>query len=85
MKIIKPTGDRILVEVEDRKDKVELILPKSYARKQKCHGKVVEAGPKAEFKKGDSVIFGKETGHSITKDKIDYLIMRSCDVVAVPK
>ena len=92
--MIKPLGDRVVVEVAEveLKTKSGIIMPETSKEKpQKCKvvavgtGKLLDNGTRAamEVKTGDEVIFNKYAGSEVKVDDKDYLVIRESDILAV--
>ena len=92
--MIKPLGDRVVIEVSegDVKTASGIVLPDTAKEKpQKGEviavgaGKVLENGQTApmEVKAGDQVIFSKYSGTEVKVDGQDYLVVRQSDILAV--
>ncbi|MDD7761223.1 MAG: co-chaperone GroES [Ezakiella sp.] len=90
--IIKPLGDRLLIEKQEAEEKTQsgIVLPQS-AKEQPSIAVVVavsEEITKDEKKKdlvkvGDKVVFSKYSGTEIKLDGKEYLIVKWMDVLAV--
>ena len=92
--MIKPLGDRVVIEVSegDLKTASGIVLPDTAKEKpQKGKvvavgtGKILENGQRAaiDVKAGDSIIFSKYAGTEIKEDGKDYLIVSERDILAV--
>ena len=92
--MIKPLGDRVVIEVSegDVKTASGIVLPDTAKEKPQKGtvvavgtGKLLENGQKAamEVKAGDAVIFSKYSGSEVKVDGKDYLIVRESDILAV--
>jgi len=83
---IKPLGDRLLVEIKNSEEKTigGIIIPQNI-QKNTQEGIVVSLGElnAVYFKKGDSIIFNKDTGTQIKIDNKDYLILEIENILAV--
>ena len=91
---IKPLSDRVVIKPSEPDEKVQggIIIPDT-AKEKPQKGEIVAVGPgKASesgdiipmsVKVGDSVLYGKYSGTEVTIDKIDYLIVRESDILAV--
>jgi chaperonin GroES len=91
---IRPLQDRIIVRRFDEGEQNVggIVIPDS-AKEKPQRGQVIAAGiGKAnaegrriplDVKTGDLIVFAKYTGHEITLDGLQYLIMREDDVLAV--
>jgi len=94
MSKVKPLGDRILVQPEERDEVTSsgLVLPDT-AKEKPMEGNVVEVGPgsrndsgaiqELEVKKGDRVLFAKYAGTEIKFDGTEYLIISERDILAI--
>ena len=93
---IKPLGDKIIVEVLAEQDitKGGIILPDSAQEKpQEAKVKAVGKGKlltngkviPADFKTGDTILFGKYSGSEVKLGDKEYLILGQDDVLAVIK
>ena len=92
--MIKPLGDRVVVEPTEQQEKTEsgIILPDT-AQEKPQQGLVVAAGPgkisdsgnlvDMTVKKGDKVLYGKYSGSEVTFDGKEYVIMRESDILAI--
>ena len=92
--MIKPLGERIVVEVEEKAAKTEsgLFLPDTAKEKPQegivlavGGGKVLESGAVApmEIKVGDRVLFAKYTGNEVKIDDKNLLIIRQADILGI--
>ena len=94
---IRPLGDRIIVKVEEPKEKKVggIIIPDTVKEKPQ-EGAVVAVGKgkvdkdgkviEMDVKVGDKVLYGKYSGNEITtKDGEEILIMREEDILAIVK
>ncbi|MEJ6400245.1 co-chaperone GroES [Nicoliella lavandulae] len=92
--MLKPLGDRVIVEVEEAKEKtVGGIVLANNAKEKPQTGKVVAVGagrvldngekvaPAVE--KGDTVLFDKYSGTSVDYDGQSYLVLHEKDLVAI--
>ena len=92
--MVKPLGDRIIIEVAEveLKTKSGIIMPETSKEKPQ-KGKVVAVGSgkmldngtrvAPEVKVGDLVIFNKYAGSEIKVDDKDYLVIRESDILAI--
>ncbi|MBO4813922.1 MAG: co-chaperone GroES [Muribaculaceae bacterium] len=87
--IIKPLGDRVLVEPAQAEEVTAggIIIPDS-AKEKPLKGivKAVGNGTKDEemiVKAGDTVLYGKYAGTEIELDGAKYLIMRQSDILGI--
>ncbi|WP_096438530.1 co-chaperone GroES [Alteribacter populi] len=92
--MLKPLGDRIVIELVEQEEKTAsgIVLPDS-AKEKPQEGKVVAAGNgrvtdngervALEVKEGDNVIFSKYSGTEVKYGGKEYLVLRESDVLAV--
>ena len=82
--MIKPLGDRVVVEPSARQEKTEsgIILPDT-AQEKPQEGKVFAVGDCENIKKGDIVLYPKYSGTEINHEGQDILIMSEKEVLAV--
>lgn len=92
--MIKPLGDRVLVEPIPREEKTAsgIVLPDT-AKEKPQEGKVVAVGSGAlnkegqriplEVKVGDRVLFSKYAGTEVKYEGKEYLIMKESDIHAI--
>ena len=92
--MIKPLGERVVIEVEegDMKTASGIVLPDT-AKEKPQKGKVVAVGTgklldngqraAMEVKEGDSVIFSKYSGSEVKVDDKEYLVVRESDILAI--
>lgn len=84
-----PSEDRIILQMEDRKDKSGLIHIPDSAKDAPQFGIVLAVGVNAsttdEYEPGDKVLFGKYTGNVCTIEKKEYLVLRIEDILAKVK
>lgn len=89
---LKPLEDRVVVERETSPDKTPggIFLPET-SKTKTDQGKVVAVGPgllvngerqKPNVMVGDRVLFGKYSGHDVTVDDKEYLVLREGDILA---
>ncbi|MBA1434534.1 co-chaperone GroES [Bombilactobacillus bombi] len=92
--MLKPLGDRILVQVDEEKEQtVGGIVLANNAKEKPQTGEVVAvgAGEKAPdgkiipmtLKKGDRVIYDKYAGSEVKYEGNKYLVMHEKDIMAV--
>ncbi|MFT8364058.1 MAG: co-chaperone GroES [Sporolactobacillus sp.] len=92
--MLKPLGDRIVIEPQEKEEKTAsgIVLPDSAKEKpQEGHviavgaGKVSDKGERIalDVKEGDKVIFSKYAGTEVKYDGKTYLVVRQDDVLAV--
>ena len=91
---LKPLADRVVVEPSPAEDKSAggIILPDT-AQEKPQQGLIVAAGPgkvsdsgnlvNMTVKKGDKVLYGKQSGSEVTFDGVEYVIMRESDILAI--
>jgi chaperonin GroES len=94
MVMIKPLGDRIVLEAVAREEKTAsgIVLPET-AKEKPQEGVVIAVGSgrvddkgnrvALEVKVGDRVIFSKYSGTEVKIDNKEYLILRESDILAV--
>lgn len=94
--MLRPLGDRVVVEVIEVEEKTAsgLVLPDS-AKEKPQEGKVVAVGPgrvldngtrvEPEVKEGDIIIYSKYAGTEVKYEGKEYLILRESDILAVLK
>lgn len=87
--IIKPLGDRVLVEPAQAEEVTAggIIIPDS-AKEKPLKGKVIAVGNGTKdeemiVKAGDVVLYGKYAGTEIELDGTKYLIMRQSDILGI--
>ncbi|RAL22020.1 co-chaperone GroES [Thermoflavimicrobium daqui] len=92
--MIKPLGDRIVLEAIEKEEKTAsgIVLPET-AKEKPQEGRVVAVGSgridekgsrvALEVKVGDRVIFSKYAGTEVKYDNKEYLILRESDVLAI--
>ena len=91
---LRPLHDRLVVERLDEGEQTigSIIVPDSAKEKPQRgkvyavgQGKVKEDGTRQppDVKAGDTILFGKYSGHEIKIDGQEYLIMREDDVLAI--
>lgn len=91
--MIKPLGDRVVVEVIEQEEKTAsgIVLPDT-AKEKPQEGRVVAVGKgryengqlvPMEVKEGDRVIFSKYAGTEVKIGDKEYLIMRESDILAI--
>ena len=92
--MLKPIGDRIIIELVQSEEKTAsgIVLPDSAKEKPQegkvvavGSGRVLESGERValEVAAGDSVIFSKYAGTEVKYDGKEYLILKEADVLAV--
>ena len=92
--MLKPLGDRIVIELIEAEEKTSsgIVLPDS-AKEKPQEGKVVAAGTgrvlengqriELEVKEGDRIIFSKYSGTEVKYEGNEYLILRESDILAI--
>lgn len=92
--MIKPLGDRVVVEPVEKEEKTAsgIVIPDT-AKEKPQEGKVVAVGSGTldddgdriplEVKVGDRVIFSKYAGTEVKYDGKELLIMRESDILAI--
>lgn len=91
--MIKPLGDRVLLEILENEEKTAsgIILPET-AKEKPQEGRVVSVGSgrledghrvALEVQEGNRVIFSKYAGTEVQYDGKEYLIVRESDILAV--
>ncbi len=92
--VLKPLGDRVLIEVSEEEEKtVGGIVLASTAQEKPQTGKVVAVGPGRTLDNGelatvpvnvgDTVLFEKYAGSEVKYDGQDYMIFSAKDLVAI--
>lgn len=92
--MIKPLGDRVVIQVLEREEKTKsgIVLPDT-AKEKPQEGKVVAVGTgkvldngqrvAIEVKVGDKVIYSKYAGTEVKIDGVEYLIVGERDILAI--
>jgi chaperonin GroES len=92
--VLKPLGDRIVIEVVETEEKTAsgIVLPDT-AKEKPQEGRVVAVGTgrvldngqrvAPEVEVGDRIIFSKYAGTEVKYDGKEYLILRESDILAV--
>ena len=82
--MIKPLGDRVVVEPTEQQEKTEsgIILPDT-AQEKPQEGKVLAVGDCETIKKDDLVLYPKYSGTEINHKGKDVLIISEKEVLAV--
>ena len=92
--MLKPLGDRIVIELIEAEEKTSsgIVLPDS-AKEKPQEGKIVAAGTgrvlengqriDLEVKEGDRIIFSKYSGTEVKYEGNEYLILRESDILAI--
>ncbi|KJY62613.1 10 kDa chaperonin [Bombilactobacillus mellifer] len=92
--MLKPLGDRILVQVDEEKEQtVGGIVLANNAKEKPQTGEVVAVGDGAQtpdgkiiplnIKKGDKVLYDKYAGSEVKYEGNKYLVMHEKDVMAI--
>jgi chaperonin GroES len=92
--LIKPLGDRIVIELVESEEKTAsgIVLPDSAKEKPQegkvvavGSGRVLESGERValEVNVGDRIIFSKYGGTEVKYQGAEYLILRESDILAV--
>lgn len=92
--LLRPLGDRIIIELVEVEEKTAfgIVLPDS-AKEKPQTGKVVAVGTgrvldngtrlELDVNVGDEIIFSKFSGTDVKYDGVEYLILRENDVLAI--
>lgn len=92
--MIKPLGDRVVLEAIEKEEKTAsgIVLPET-AKEKPQEGRIVAVGSgrldekgnriALEVKEGDRVIFSKYAGTEVKYNDKEYLILRESDILAV--
>ena len=91
--MIRPLGDRVVIEVAQAETKTASgIILADTAKEKPMKGVIVAVGP-GEFQNGtrlppdvktcDAVIYSKYAGTEVKVDGKDYLVVRQSDILAV--
>ncbi|WP_010632552.1 co-chaperone GroES [Sporolactobacillus vineae] len=92
--MLKPLGDRIVIEPQEKEEKTAsgIVLPDS-AKEKPQEGRVVAVGAgkvsdkgeriALDVKEGEKVIYSKYAGTEVKYDGKKYLVVRQDDVLAV--
>ncbi|SFK04840.1 chaperonin GroES [Marinilactibacillus piezotolerans] len=92
--MLKPLGNRVLLEVikEEEKTVSGLVLPESAKEKPQTakvvavgSGKILDDGKRADMDVavGDKVIFEKYAGSEVKYEGNEYLVLKDSDIIAV--
>ena len=92
--MLKPLGDRVVIEIVEAEEKTAsgIVLPDTAKEKPQegrvvavGTGRVLDSGEKValEVKEGDRIIFSKYAGTEVKYDGKEYLIIRENDVLAI--
>ena len=90
----KPLHDRVLVRrVESDQKTAGGIISPDTAQEKPMEGEVLETGSGArdevgklvplDVKKGDKILFGKQSGTEVKMNGADYLIMKESDIMGI--
>ena len=86
---ITPLSDRVLIEPDPAEERTAggIIIPDT-AKEKPQRGTVIAVGPGKKdepmtVKIGDVVLYGKYSGTELTINRVNYLIMRESDIVAI--
>lgn len=92
--MLKPLGDRIVIEPQEKEEKTAsgIVLPDS-AKEKPQEGRIVAVGAgkisdkgeriALDVKEGEKVIFSKYAGTEVKYDGKTYLVVRQDDVLAI--
>lgn len=84
---IKPLGENVLVKPAKAEKKTEsgIVLPETVGTERPQKGRVIAIGDseKIKVKKGQDVIFAKYSGAEMKIDDVEYLIIKSEDILAI--
>lgn len=92
--MLKPLGDRIVIELVETEEKTAsgIVLPDS-AKEKPQEGKVIAVGTgrvldngeriALEVGVGDRIIFSKYSGTEVKYEGVEYLILRESDILAI--
>jgi chaperonin GroES len=92
--LLKPLGDRIVIELIEAEEKTAfgIVLPDS-AKEKPQEGKVVAVGTgrvldngtrvELDVKEGDKIIFSKYAGTEVKYEGNEFLILRENDILAI--
>ncbi|KRM69467.1 co-chaperone GroES [Apilactobacillus ozensis] len=92
--MLKPLGDRVVIETQYEEEKtVGGIVLANNAKEKPQTGKVVAVGDgrtldngnilKPSVKEGDTILFDKYAGTSVDYDGKSYLVLHDKDIVAI--
>lgn len=93
---IQPLGDRVLIRPLEPEEKTKggIVLPDT-AKEKPQEGKIIAVGKgrvskdgkviPLEVKVGDKVLYGKYSGHEISVEGEEYLIVEEKDIFAIVK
>jgi chaperonin GroES len=92
--MLKPLGDRVVIEPQEKEEKTAsgIVLPDS-AKEKPQEGRVVAVGAgkvsdkgeriALDVKEGEKVIYSKYAGTEVKYDGKKYLVVRQDDVLAI--
>ena len=87
--MIRPLGDRVLIEPKEAETKTAsgLYIPDT-AKEKPQQGKVIAVGPgkkdePMEVKVGEEVLYGKYAGTEVSVEDKKYLIVKQSDILAI--
>jgi len=92
--LLKPLGDRVIIELVESEEKTAsgIVLPDT-AKEKPQEGKVVAVGTgrvlengervTLEVAQGDRIIFSKYAGTEVKYEGTEYLILRESDILAI--
>ncbi|GIN58011.1 co-chaperone GroES [Lederbergia ruris] len=92
--MLKPLGDRVIIELVESEEKTAsgIVLPET-AKEKPQEGKVVAVGSgrvldsgeqvALEVSEGDRIIFSKYAGTEVKYQGTEYLILRESDILAI--
>lgn len=91
--MLKPLGNRVVVEPLKEEVKGGIILPETADKEKAEKGKVIAVGPgklmdngqraPVEVKVGDKVMFKKYSPDEIKVDGKDYLVLEESDIMGI--
>ncbi len=84
---IKPLKDKVAVKFveEEEKTKSGIVLPDTAKGEKPQQGEVIAVGNDVEdaVKVGETVVFDKYAGNTVSVDGTDYMIVKLDDILAV--
>lgn len=85
MKAVTPLGNRIIVLPKEALKKQGSIIIPDASQERNVFGTVVKVGPEVDkaIKEGSEIMYGKNSGTSVTLDEVEYLLMKDTDVYMV--
>ncbi|KRN62853.1 chaperone GroES [Pediococcus inopinatus] len=91
--LLKPLGDRVILEAQEEEQTVGGIVLASNAKEKSQSGKVIAVGEgrvldngekvAPAVKTGDTVIFDKYAGTEVSYEDKKYLVLHEKDIVAI--